>query len=338
MNRLPLLALVAACWLCASPVFAQYSAMDVQPGLDAPPASGEYFLDDDYNWGRVNPDFAGFPTISFAADVVVLQRSDPDSQTILFDGAFQPLLDASDLGTSTAGGGRFNLTFLDPSGWDFMFDGLFFGDFTSEQSVDNSGSVSLIFYNGIALDPVDTVSYRSELDTVEFNVRRRLGPRLALLGGIRYLRLDEDLDFSFSNAPGVGYFSQTENDLWGGQLGVEGVVPARGYLRLFASAKFGVYNNDFGVSAQAVSGGSGAPLNLRVGDDMVAYVGDLNVGVEVQTVPCCTLRFGYQALWVENVALSIDQLNQYDIFTGTGSVAKGGPVYHGGFAGLVFTF
>ena len=33
-----------------------------------------------------------------------------------------------------------------------------------------------------------------------------------------------------------------------------------------------------------------------------------------------------------------DQLNQFDIFTGAGSVRQSSPVYHGGFAGLVFTF
>jgi DNA/RNA endonuclease YhcR with UshA esterase domain len=58
----------------------------------------------------------------------------------------------------------------------------------------------------------------------------------------------------------------------------------------------------------------------------------------VQTVPCCTIRIGYQALWLTDAALASDQLHQFDISTGNGSVNKGSPVYHGGFAGLVFTF
>jgi hypothetical protein len=288
-------------------------------------------------WGRTNPDFAGFPTFSFAADWVVLQRSSPVSQPILFDGVFNPLLNASDLGQSSRSGARLNFTFQDPCGWDVMFDMLLMDDFQSRQTVDPSGGVTLFFYQGIALDPVDSVFYRSDLDTGELNLRRRLNPWLAVLGGIRYLELQEQLVFGEASVPNAGYFSQTDNRLWGAQLGVEGVTPARGYVRLFATGKYGIYNNRYEVSAQAVNG-AGAPLSLIVRDSMTAYVGELNTGIEIQTVPCCTIRFGYQVLWITNAALSVDQLNQFDIFSGTGTVRKGSPVYHGGFAGLVFTF
>jgi hypothetical protein len=195
----------------------------------------------------------------------------------------------------------------------------------------------LFFYQGIALELVDTASSRSDLETVELNVRRRLGPRLAVLGGLRFLELTEHLDFALQSSANQGYFSQTDNRLTGFQLGVEGVLPARGYGRLFAGCKYGIYNNHFQVTAQAIDG-SGAPLRLDVPDDMVAFVGDFNAGFEVQTVPCCTLRCGYQALWITNAALSIDQLNQYDIFGGSGGVSKGTPIYHGAFLGAVFTF
>jgi len=43
-----------------------------------------------------------------------------------------------------------------------------------------------------------------------------------------------------------------------------------------------------------------------------------------------TLRFGYQCLWITNVAQSVDQLNQFSIFTNDGSVRKSNPVYNGG--------
>ena len=71
---------------------------------------------------------------------------------------------------------------------------------------------------------------------------------------------------------------------------------------------------------------------------MAATVGEVNAGWEVETVPLMTLRFGYQALWLTNMALTTDQLNQYSLFSSAGDVRKGHPVYHGGFIGLVFTF
>jgi hypothetical protein len=51
-----------------------------------------------------------------------------------------------------------------------------------------------------------------------------------------------------------------------------------------------------------------------------------------------TMRFGYQGFWLQNMALTTDQLNQYSVFTADGSVRKGFAGFHGWFGGLVFTF
>jgi hypothetical protein len=296
---------------------------------------GSGFLSGSDVWGRVNPAFCGFPTVSFAADLVVLGRSTPADNVLLLDGALNPLLDASDLGTPTDAGTRLNLTFYDQWDWDFMFDMLFMGDMESRRRVDASNGVTLFFYQGVAVDPVNTANFRSDLDTGEFNVRRRFGPQFALLGGVRYLELSEALDFNEGGGSG-GYTSQSDNRLIGGQLGVEGVAPLWGWGRLFATGKYGIYNNRFMVAAQAMSGG--APISISVRDDMAAYVGELNAGWEVQTVPCMTLRFGYQAFYLQNMALTTDQLNEFSIFTAQGNVRKGYAAFHGGFGGVVFTF
>jgi hypothetical protein len=320
VKRLSLLAWIAVCLLSEGPLQAQFlGGWMGDPGV----------------WGRVNPGYGRYPTVSFANDLVILSRQAPSDQTILYDGLFQPLLDASQLGSDSAAGYRFNLTFFGDSGWDLMFDGLFMSEFSSQRTVDSAGGVNLIFYQGLAADPVDTATYLSRLNTGEVNVRRRLSPQLGLLAGIRELQLSEDLNFSQFTA-NSNYTSQAGNRLFGVQLGAEAVLPARGYGRFFASGKYGVYNDRFRIGAQATSGG--LPIHVQVRDDMTSFVGDFNAGFEIQTVPCMTLRFGYQLLWLQDVALAPDQLNQFSIFTNDGTVAKSDPVYHGGFAGLVFTF
>jgi hypothetical protein len=286
-------------------------------------------------WGRINPHFAGFPTASIATDLVVLGRSAPSSNPILWDALDNPILDASDLGSASAAGARLNLTFFDHWQWDFMFDLLFMGEMVSRQTVDTSGGVNLYFYQGVALDPVDTAIFRSDLDTGEFNVRRRFSPNFALLGGVRYLELSEQLNFNEGGGLG-GYTSQSDNRLFGGQIGAEGVVPMGNLGRLFAVGKYGIYNNRYEVAAQALS--NGQPIKIRVHDDMSSNVGEFNAGWEVSTVPCMTLRFGYQALWLTDMALTTDQLNQFSIFDASGNIRRGHPVYHGGFGGAVFTF
>ncbi len=331
MKRLLSLALIA-CGLVLGPA---RSHADNGFFAGENPAAESFLQSGSDVWGRINPQFGGFPTVSIATDVVVLQRSAPASQAILFDALDNPLLDAADLGSPSQAGARINLTFFDHWDWDFMFDMLVMGDMTSRRSVDPSGGVNLYFYQGVAADPVDTALFRSDLDSGEFNVRRRLSSMLALLGGVRYVELSEELNFNEGGGLG-GYTSQSDNRLLGGQLGAEGVLPLWGYGRLFATGKYGIYNNRYNVAAQAESGG--VPISIRIRDDMTSYVGEFNAGWEVHTVPCMTLRFGYQALWLTDVALTTDQLNQYSIFNSVGSVRRGHPVYHGGFIGLVFTF
>ena len=335
MKRISLLAVLAASLISGS-LLAQVSPLDPAsfetfPSLPGGPLS----LGNPGVWGRVNPGFFGNPTASVSSDVVVLQRQAPHSQAILLDGALQPLLNASALGTSSQAGGRFNLTFFENNGWDFMFEGLFMGVFQSQRKVDTSNGATLFFYNSVALAPVNTVWSRSGLDSEEFNLRRRLSPNFALLGGVRALQLDEHVNFGQLGDPNTGYFSQTANGLFGGQLGFEAVVPARGYGRFFGTAKYGIYDNRFKVAAQARSGGG--VLHMVAIDNMNATVGDFTAGYEVQTLPCCTLRIGYQALWIQSLALSVDQLNQYNIFNNQGTVHKGNALYQGIFVGLVFT-
>ena len=200
-------------------------------------------------WGRVNPDFCGFPTVSIATDVVILQRSTPAGQTILFDGIGNPLLDASDLGAATDAGFRLNVTFFDHCDWDFMFDMLFMGEMFSRQSVDPSGGVNLFFYQGVAVDPVDTATFRSDLDTGEFNVRRRFGPYVACSAACVILELSEHLDFNDSGQRRLHVAIGQSVDRW--PAGAEAVAPLGGYGRLFAVGKYGIYNNRFEVAAQA---------------------------------------------------------------------------------------
>lgn len=321
-------------WLPIAMAAAQVPQLDGD-FFAGPPADRAFDLSGADIWGRVNPAFCGFPTVSMSADLVVLGRSTPSAQTMLLDGGLNPLLDASEFGNPGSAGARLNITFFDQCDWDFMFDMLFMGDASSTRGVDSSNGVTLFFYQGVAVDPVDTAVFRSDLDTGEFNVRRRFGSQVALLGGLRYLELSENLNFNQHGGSG-GYSSQTDNRLFGGQLGAEGVIPLYGFGRLFATGKYGIYNNRYRVAAQATSGG--APISIAVRDDMPSYVGELNVGWEVETVPCMTLRFGYQAYYLTNMALATDQLNQFSIFTADGSVRKGYAAFHGGFGGVVFTF
>src|SRR5581483_10745809 len=116
VNRLLPTALVA-CALALS-VLSCPHAIRAQNFFAASNAAPQTALSGSDVWGRVNPQFYGFPTVSFAADLVVLQRSAPSAQPILFDNFGNTLLDASNFGNPSQAGARLNLTFFDRWDWD----------------------------------------------------------------------------------------------------------------------------------------------------------------------------------------------------------------------------
>lgn len=181
-----------------------------------------------------------------------------------------------------------------------------------------------------------------------------------LIIGLRYINIKEQFDyFSHSNVPVVSptiptilgskvlLSTLTRNDLFGPQIGGEFYFYAYPRCWIDVGIKGALCNNralqdtigslDFGA-------GSNAPVVTNIasyrGRDATAFVGDLDVELVWQLTPHILTRIGYQAIWVNNLALATRNFSEPpDIllngFFGPPQIDTiGRAVYHGPHIGL----
>jgi hypothetical protein len=128
-----------------------------------------------------------------------------------------------------------------------------------------------------------------------------------LLGGLRYLTLDEDLTISPPAGVGLGDSSRTRNQFLGGQFGSQ-VELRWGRLYTNVLGKVAVGNmhqlvdqrNDFLLSLPAGAGGKQA-------HDEFGVVPELNLNVGCQLRPGLHLYAGYTCLYLNDVTRPGDQ-------------------------------
>ena len=74
-------------------------------------------------------------------------------------------------------------------------------------------------------------------------------------------------------------------------------------------------------------------------DDVTAFAVDMSLAFNYQLTPAVTLRFGYNAIWLDGVALGVQNIQQdVNLFTlGPPTLIHSGTVvYHGPSFGIVF--
>jgi len=178
------------------------------------------------------------------------------------------------------------------------------------------------------------MSYSSLLRSAEMNARFRAGDRLTVLAGVRFVHLEDTLGIEqgtfFTHRGG------TRNDLYGVQIGVEGLAWSRGRVRIDGWAKAGLYVNDTRGSYHFRF-----PAIPTVNADYSrkaeqgALVGDLGICMSYRVAHGITLRGSYQALLLDGVALASDQFKNTAAAGGPMAMTANGRVrYHGALVGV----
>ncbi len=215
--------------------------------------------------------------------------------------------------------------------------------------------------------------YATELYNAEFNVRWNLSNRVTMLAGFRWLQLTENLQGTLApvdriqplwklnqnnnlfdvaqieNLPGVpvtGGFppfwnTSTTNNLYGLQIGADGKIFERGRFSIGGLIKVGGYCNNAeestGVSIFKVVRPSHASTNHA------AFVGEAGLQCKYQVIKGLALKVGYEALWLEGVALAPGQIQETyttspATVTALGVNSDSGVFFHGPTAGLEYSF
>jgi hypothetical protein len=264
-----------------------------------------------------------------------MTRSSTESQNVLFAGSLNnPVLNIEDLGFDAQAGFRGGLTIPSECGCDLQFSYFGVHDMADSAAIENAG-VFYLYGFGSPATPASsyTVTYESNLDSAEINIRSRQWSRVAPLAGFRAIQLEEYFNILDSSNADSGMRSDVENEWYGVQFGAEALLCEWGCTRLETVVKAGVYASDIQVNAQA-SDISGSARSFSREFTHTGFSGELQLMWIYQFCDCGRLRFGYEALWLEGIALAPDQGNDFYIYTGEGSLDVGSAIYQGGYVGL----
>lgn len=283
------------------------------------------------------------PVWTVSADFLYLKHESSDSQTLLADAAGNELLNATDLDFDFESGFRVDLIHHNilNTGWDFEY--LFFS--IDDWNATAAFPVGAAAYR-VALDrnfpafpigPMDVnYIYASKLYNSEFNLRSRVNDWMTVLMGFRWIEYSELYD-ARSSTIAFNHTIDTNNHLYGFQLGTDLTLVGHGPLSLDCSLKAGIFHN---AVDQASTATAGATFATGAQTNHTAFVGQIDLKGSYWIRENVAIQGGYQLMWFEGVALAPDQIPSTDLFGvggGTTVDVGGSPFFHGAFAGITIT-
>jgi hypothetical protein len=131
------------------------------------------------------------------------------------------------------------------------------------------------------------------------------------------------------------------NDMWGGQLGFQVAWLQSAHVWLEFDAKGAMLHNNASQDSSFTQTLVGVPTNFVTGREQqrTAWLGDISAAYNIQFHPGLVLRLGYQAVFVNGVALAADNIQRDNTLlqNGPGQLDdRGEVVYHGPFIGLMY--
>jgi hypothetical protein len=179
----------------------------------------------------------------------------------------------------------------------------------------------------------------STLINMEGNVSWQAHRYFALLAGVRYMSVKDDLGMHFDTGLNLADVkAASRNNLWGGQLGAQGQVPVLTPDLLVGATVKGAYlhnsaKNNFNLTQQV-----GDPFFASNRDGQNTWAFELGMDVRYNIFSMVTVLAGYQGLWIGRVAQVTDQINRFNLLTAGGAVGARSVWFHGPRAAIVIRF
>ena len=189
-------------------------------------------------------------------------------------------------------------------------------------------------------------TYATRLYNAELNVRRDLSPRVTVLAGFRWVKLWEDLQGTMPTERVVPFWdTKTNNNLYGFQIGGEWKMLNRSRFSIDGLVKAGIFDNNAdetaAVSIYRTLYWESASTNHA------AFLGEVGLRCKYQLTERLLLKAGYEAMWLEGVALAPAQISRTtshavpvtDVYVQSlGVDSSSGAFFHGATVGLEYAF
>ena len=234
------------------------------------------------------------------------------------------------------------------TGYEFVYYD--FQSFTGSLALTGEG-ITPFFFGIIPAEPVEsyTANYDSRIKNFELNVWARRSERVRVGYGLRYFSIEEDYDVLFddgsgssgstttptnTNAGSEGFFSSTDNDLFGGQIMLELYHPMTTTVSFNGGAKGMLLNNDAEIDVDTANLDSNGEDSFTTGG--VNFWG----GVTYRPIRGLSLQAGYEGVFIGSVATAASQSDNSNSIGYSESVSPFGEglYFGGGYAGCTLTF
>jgi hypothetical protein len=269
-------------------------------------------------------------------DALILWRNAPQTRPLYTTnpavvGFPAVALDASQLESPAAGGGRLQLYHQDSCGRILEFGYLYGGQFFSQivrPEIAGAYETAPPGLDGLSpadQPPLDRVRAQlvGSIQSGEINRRVGLFESTQFLYGFRWFQWYESSlivdEFGQSATPPTSgadlYSTSTINNLWGGQIGFDSLLLRTKHgFRVEGIVKAGAYANNAGQTSQYVQFSQGvAPFvsQVTVNDwpASCSFVGEVGMTGVLPISECWDFRFGYLGLWLTGLAQPTNQLS-----------------------------
>jgi len=307
------------------------------------------------------------PRWTFSAETIVLGRTGGVNQPLvgLLPGGMQfdttksaaalaaGAFNSNQFWQGFSAGPKVSVTYHDPSGVGVEFS--YFNIFTQSatKTVGPTGPPDtadwLVMYAPGAFWQTQDFPYQgmawkdsTNLYSAEANGRLDLSPRVTVLGGLRWLQLNDTLVGWLTpadrNAPswktpclmatspsssctlsGVSstdaaspyppfWTAKTQNNLYGGQIGVDAKLLELGRFSIDGLIKAGLFDNNATQSALVSMAKKLYPTQAAT--NAAAFVGEAELQLKYQLAKGLAFKLGYEALWLDGVALAPGQIRE----------------------------
>ena len=221
-----------------------------------------------------------------------------------------------------------------------------FKTFMGSLSVDGQDTIP-VFFGLVPVEQVDSYlgTYESRIKNFELNVWARRSQRLRVGYGLRYFSIEENYDITVVEDDGsgttsatgtdeTGFFSATDNDLFGGQIMLELYRPMTTATSLNGGVKGMLLNNNAKINVDTLN-------NDATGEDSF-ITGGVNFwgGVTYRPFRGVSLQAGYEGVFIGSVATGTSQSENVTAngFSENVSPIGEGLYFGGGYVGGTVTF
>lgn len=258
-------------------------------------------------------------------DALIAWRDAPPDRPLVETGLSGiPVLNANGMDSPAAAGPRFSLfRFNNANGTAIETTYFQIANWRSERPLSAQSDLYALtppgFYGNDNTQNFDTgdANLGASMKSLEVNRHWWIGPNARFLAGFRWVEWQENFSLSdeFVGVATIQDFYRTDcfNSLYGGQIGIDGVLCTLPWMRVDSVVKAGAYYNNGVQRSLYASNATGAFITQSVAVDQspvsASFLGEVGLTGVIPVTNWLDVRVGYSGWWLSGIVQPTQQLS-----------------------------